>query len=132
MLEKYSYAITIILLISSIVSPIITAIINNRHQLAIKKIDMYETAKRNALSEFIDCAQATILNSDDSRETMNKYISSFDKLFIYFSDISVETIIPFDHARGNLSRNYSDENYKKANHELSKFVSSLSNQIKKI
>ncbi len=125
-----SLTITGIIALSAIFSPIITGIINNYHATKIKKMDMYETAKRNALSTFIDCAQAAILNSTD-RKIIDQYVCSFDKLFIYFSNISVETIKPFDHARGILVDNYNDDNYIKANHELCKLISTLSEQIKK-
>lgn len=128
MLEKYSYAITIILLISSIVSPIIVTFINNKQQIRIMQLNMYEEAKRKALSDFIDFAQATIYNSDNTLE----YISSFEKLFIYFSNISVETIKPFDHARANAVNNNTAENVRIANNELNTFIANLSKQIRKM
>ncbi len=122
--------VSIVIAIIALISPIVTAIINNCHQTKIKKMDMYETAKREALSDFILSAQATMFNSENS-EFLHKYATSFNKLFIYFSDISLETIKPFDHARIDLNNNDTSENYQKANYELSNIVSNLSKQIKK-
>lgn len=130
MLEKYSYAITIILLISSIVSPIVVAMINNKHQIKVMQLDMYEEAKRKALSDFIDCAQTTIYSSGDADATL-AYIISFEKLFIYFSDVSIEAIRPFDHSRTEAINNRTAESARIANNELNKFIANLSKQIQK-
>lgn len=124
MLEKYSYAITIILLISSIVSPIVTTIINNKHQLALKNLDMYENAKRKALSDFIECAEDFLLNPLYVEQSV-KYYASLDKLFIYFSNISLDTFIPLDKASKNI------DDLSTAKLELSKIAQELSKQIKK-
>lgn len=128
-MEFWSWTIAVILGLSAIVSPIITTVINNCHQTKIKKMDMYENAKRNVLSEFIMSAQASIFNSD--HDTMLEYITSLNKLFIYFSNISLESLKPFDHARAEVINNYSDEKYRIANRELNKIVFSLSKQIDK-
>lgn len=125
-----SLTITGIIALCAIVSPIVTALISNCHQTKLKKLDMYEEAKRKSLSDFIDSAQATIFNSDDA-DVLLEYTSNFDKLFIYFSDFSLETIKPFEDARVNLVKNSSAENLQIANRELSRIVFNLSKQIKK-
>lgn len=122
--------ISIIIAIIALISPIVTAIINNCHQTKIKKMDMYETAKREALTDFIHSAQATIFNSENP-EFMLSYIASFNKLFIYFTDISSETLNSFDRARADVANNLTEETFQKANYELSKIISNLSKQIKK-
>lgn len=119
-----------IIAVIAVISPIATAIISNWHQTKIKKLDMYEDAKRKTLSDFIDSAQGTMFNPDDV-EIMTEYLANFDKLFIYFSDISVETIKPFDRARANLANNSSPENLQDANRKLSYLIFDLSKQIKK-
>lgn len=123
-MEWFSYTVAVILLISSIVSPIITTLINNYHQTKLKKIDMYEEAKRKALSEFIECAQDYLLNLEYVEQSV-KYYSSLNRLFIYFTDIDLTTFIPFDNASKNTN------NYKVAISELTKIVQVLSKQIKK-
>lgn len=126
----FTITISIIIALIALVSPVVTAIINNCHQTKIKKLDMYETAKREALSDFIVSAQTTLFNSENS-EFMLKYIASFDKLFIYFSDISPKTLNPFDRARADIANDLTEENFQKANSELTKIIFELSKQIKK-
>lgn len=123
-MEWFSYTVAVILLISSIVSPVITTLINNHHQTKLKKIDMYEEAKRKALSEFIECAQDYLLNLEYVEQSV-KYYSSLNRLFIYFTDIDLTTFIPFDNACKIT------DNYKVAISELTKIVQFLSKQIKK-
>lgn len=114
----------------AVVSPIATAIISNWHQTKIKKLDMYEDAKRKALSDFIDSAQE-VMFSPDEIDAMVNYSANFDKLFIYFDNISVQTIKPFDSARTDYSNNPTSENLQTANRQLSYLVSNLSKQINK-
>lgn len=129
-MEWFSYAVAVILLISSVVSPIITTYMNNKHQKELKKIDIYENAKKEALSNFIESAQ--LLNYDfNNPEAMHEYCINFDKLFIYFSDISIDTLRSLENARSELSKNDNQENFKKANRELTKIVQVLSKQIVK-
>lgn len=123
-MEWFSYTVAVILFISSIVSPIITTLINNYHQLKIKKLNMYEKAKRDALSNFVESAQDYLLNFHSVEQSI-KYYSSINKLFIYFSDIDLSTFIPFEIASKE------SENYNKATYELSKIVQLLSEQIMK-
>ena len=124
-------SISIVFATIALISPIITTIINNRYQIKLKKLDMYEEAKRNALSDFIVSAQASILNSDNDEEVVLNYTSSFDKLFIYFSKISIETIKPFDKARAEANQDCNAETLQNANRELSKLIFTLSKQISK-
>ena len=119
-----------IIALIAIVSPIVTAIINNYYQIKLKKLDMYESAKRKALSDFVTSAQAAILNSD-SKEIVLEYTSNFDKLFIYFNDISTASITPFDRARVEVNTDFNEKNFQKANKELSIFIEKLSKQISK-
>ena len=129
-MEWFSYVVAIILLISSVISPIVTAIINNSHKAKIKKIEIYENDKKAALSEFITNAQLAVYNPDDPEIVLN-YAESFNKLSLYFKDFSLETIKPFDNARTEVAKNDCLENSKKANRELTNIVQNLSKQIKK-
>ena len=121
---------SILIALIALISPIVIAIINNIHESEIKKLDMYEAAKRGALSNFIDSAEAAILNYEDE-EAMLEYAANSDKLFIYFSNFSLELILPFETARAEVNRNNTAENFRKANRELSKLISKLSEEIKK-
>ena len=52
-MEFWSWTIAVILGLSAIISPIATAIINNKYQLKLKNIEVYELSKRTALENFI-------------------------------------------------------------------------------
>ena len=99
MLEKYSYAITIILLLSSIIYPIITAILNNRHNIKIKQIEIFEKDKKEALLDFIEKANLLLLSIDTepkntykTLKTQNDYCISMEKLPLYFSNFPIDLI----------------------------------------
>ena len=129
-MEWFSYTVAVILLVASIVSPIITTYMNNKHQKELKKIDIYEDAKKEALSNFIDTAQILNYNPTDC-DAMYEYCTAFDKLFIYFSDISLDSVKGLELARKEIAKNDTQENFKKANRELTKIVQTLSKQIVK-
>lgn len=129
-MEWFSYSVAVILLVASIISPIITTYMNNKHQKELKKIDIYEDAKKEALSNFIDSAQVLNYNPTDS-EAMYEYCIAFDKLFIYFSDISLDTVKELELVRKEIAKNDTQENFIKANRELTKIVQVLSKQIAK-
>ena len=123
MLEWYSYVVAIILLVSSVVSPWLVNKENNKHQLKLKKLDLYEASKRKALADFIDCAEDYLLNLHYVNQNV-KYYASMNKLFLYFSNIDLSLFVPFDKA-------CKDENITLATVELSKISQVLSKQIQK-
>lgn len=94
-MEFLSWTIAVILGVSAIISPIVTAKINNKHQLSLKKLDMYEDVKRKTLIEFIECAEIYLLDGTDVKQYIN-YYSSLDKLFIYFSNVNLDMFINFE------------------------------------
>ena len=49
-----SLTITSIIALCAIISPIITTALNNHHQSVMKKIEFYELAKRESLTNFIN------------------------------------------------------------------------------
>lgn len=126
-MEWFSYVIAIGIGLSAVISPWLVSRENNRHQLSLKKLDMYEAAKRNALSEFIQAAEDCLFNREYIEQNV-QYCASLDKLFIYFSNITIDLFKPFNDA---LPEAYNSGNYSKANYELTKIVQVLSQQIPK-
>lgn len=126
-LENFSYLIAFILLVASIISPIATAIINNKHQTNIKKLDMYENAKRDALSNFIDAAEHCLFASEYIDENM-EFSSAINKLFIYFDNVSMSSIKTLS---DKIAKTQKSNGYADANHALANIVQELSLQIKK-
>ena len=130
-LEWFSYVIAIAIGFSSIFSPIITMWLSNRHQIKIKEIDIYETAKRKALEDFVDIAQK-VLYYPNEYNILTDYACTTNRLFIYFSDFTIDTIQPFDNARAMSYREHTPSNIQQANLELTKIVRDLAKQIKKL
>lgn len=122
-MEWYSYAVAVILLISSVVSPWLVNKENNKHQLSLKKLDLYEASKRKALADFIDSAEDYLLNLHYVEQNV-KYYASMNKLFLYFSNLDLSMFVSFDKA-------CKEENISVATVELSKISQVLSKQISK-
>lgn len=122
-MEWFSWVVAVILLISSVISPWLVNKENNKHQLSLKKLDIYEKEKRKALTEFIECSEDYLLNSIYVEQTV-KYYSSVNKLFIYFSNINPTNFSNFENA-------VKSNNITSASNELSIIVQTLSEQIKK-
>lgn len=122
-MEWYSYAVAVILLVSSVVSPWLVNKENNKHQLNLKKLDLYEASKRKALADFIDSAEDYLLNLHYVEQNV-KYYASMNKLFLYFSNLDLTLFVPFEKA-------CKEENISVAIVELSKIPQALSTQVPK-
>ena len=113
---------TIVLCFVSIItaiSPIITAIINNRHTTKIKELEMYEVAKQQSLQDFVDnCCSYFSCPSDNNLKI--KVLSSMHKLLIYF-DIDKY-----------LQNNILEAINQGKNKLLNEVILNLSKQVKKI
>lgn len=117
-MEWFSYAVAVILFLSSVISPWLVNKENNKHQLSLKKLDMYEDAKRKSLNNFINSASR--LSSDYCNDNLDKYHYSLACLYIYFKEIPTEI--------KNLEGKYYDDSYFS---ELTSIVQVLSKQIAK-
>lgn len=70
----------------AVISPIITAIINNIYQANNKRLEMYELAKREALSEYIKALYTA--SSCNSPENISNYFICLNNLRLYFSNLN--------------------------------------------
>lgn len=116
-MEFWSWTIAVILGLSAIASPIITTLINNNYLSKIKKIEIYELAKRSSLQTFIKCASKCF--DSPTLGYLCEYYDSLNNLYIYFSDIPKE-INNLINLRGN-----------DFNQSLTNIVVKLSKQIAK-
>lgn len=129
-MEWFSWVVAVILLISSVVSPWLVNKENNKHQLNLKKLDMYEIAKRNALIEFIKCAQAVAYKPNDA-EIELEYQTAFNSLFVYFPNMKLDVIYTFEEYRAKLAKDDNIKDYQFASQALTNIVQELSKQIEK-
>lgn len=118
-MEWFSWVVAVILLISSVISPWLVNKSNNEHQLKLKKLDMYEEAKRKALTDFIKAC--TNLRFNDSLGASDEFNRSINCLYLYFNDIPAN-IFSLEKSRNN-GLDFSKE--------LTKIVQDLSKQITK-
>lgn len=118
-MEWFSWVVAVILLISSVISPWLVNKTNNEHQLKLKKLDIYEEAKRKALTDFIKAC--TNLRFNDSLGASDEFNRCVNCLYIYFNDIPTNI----------LSLEKSKNNGLDFSNELTEIVQSLSRQIAK-
>ncbi len=116
-MEWFSWTVAVILLISSVVSPIATTIINNKHQSKMKKIEMYQMAKRDALEKYIKSASRCF--NGTSVGNLYDYYEASNNLYIYFSKVPNE----INQLVGKSPQEF--------NALLAKIVQTLSKQIEK-
>lgn len=119
-METFSYIIAVALGLSAIISPIATTLINNYYSSKQKQIEIYELAKRQALSDYIEASHR--LATTHIPENEAKFYITLNKLFLFFPNL------PKDDFR-KLSEIYSDsEDQSLCSYEL---IEKLSKQIKK-
>ena len=75
--------LAIILSVIALISPSITAWINNRYQLKLEKIKVYETSKKEVLEKFIKSSQAYCVDNT-SPNIFSNYVESVLSLYAYF------------------------------------------------
>ena len=112
-----SNTVTIIIAVIALISPIATAWLNNHYQTKRENIQNYELAKRQALIDFIKCANDYHQHKTSSRTA--EYNSSLSNLYIYFSNIPKEI------------HNLENTNYNEFDKELNSIIVKLSSQVTK-
>ena len=113
--------ITTVIAVCAIISPVITAIINNVHQSKIKRIEIYELAKRQALTDYITASYNYL--SSQTTENKSKFFIALNNLYVYF-DISDFNY----HDLSSAINSYDCENH---SYYSQKLISNLSKQIEK-
>ena len=63
-------------------SPIFVALINNKHDIQNKKLEMYEKSKQDALKHFIDCC-SKYFTVDPNEQLRVEVLSAMHSLLIY-------------------------------------------------
>ena len=112
-----TYTITAIIALTSLASPIITTIINNKHNLKLKKLEYNSSIKQEILKNF-----ASSINSLFCEQYFDsEFHKDLNLLYIYF-DVD-ETLL-------NKIINTTYTNSKDFQKDVSELMKSLSKQIK--
>lgn len=73
--------LTMVLGLSAIFSPVITAYLNNNHALRMKRIENFEKEKLLAFQNLIDCVYNLV--KDTNEDTILNYYSAVSKVYLY-------------------------------------------------
>lgn len=122
-MEWFSWLIAIGVGLSAIISPIATAIINNKHQLKIKQIENYELSKRKALENYITASFN--LSANKNTDTEANFFVALNNLYLYFPEIdtiSYDDLSSFPYSSG----------IEESSCLFQKVIKNLSKQIQKI
>ena len=97
-MEWFSWTVAVILLISSVLSPWLVTHENNKQQLKLRKLYLFEISKRKVLENFINCASKNI-NSSMSPHEREEYTSALNVLYVYFGNVpkSINTLLNLNH-----------------------------------
>lgn len=116
----------VILGISAIISPIIVTVINNNHQLKLKRYENQELAKRQAIIDFIN-ATANCYSFDGSLDLKSStdFQKSCNKLLLYFPDIDIEILNEIRSSLHSTNINAKDKEIKQLIIKLSKQLTEI-------
>lgn len=86
--------VSIIIALCAIVSPIIVAIINNRHNIKIRYIDIANDYKMKAFEKYLDDVRK--LTSSDNENLIYIYNQSFSSAMLYASSNTLQFMFEID------------------------------------
>ena len=105
---------------------LLPSILNNRQQLKLKKIEINELAKRQAIIEFSDAvSDCANIGSGISLGKGIAYQKSINKLLLYFPDIDMDIITKLNQAVHDRDMNSKQEIIRPLIKELSKSLSEI-------
>lgn len=82
-MERLSTIMLAIVSAVTALSPMITTFMNNKHNLKMKKLEMYEKAKQDALKHFINAYSTYFAISPDEKHR-TEALAAMHTLLIYF------------------------------------------------
>lgn len=112
-----------IVAIVAVVSPTISTYLNNKYQLKIEKLKLFEKCKYDAIENFTKSVESYYYYRTSCQEVIN-FESSITNLFIYFS---IPNYSLFDKLKECINAN----DYQKTQFALSEITTFLSQQINK-
>ena len=67
--------------IAAIIAPVLTALINNLHQYRMRKLEMVQDKKIQAIQEYAESCSSYI--AQNHRAELSEYSKSYGKIFLY-------------------------------------------------
>lgn len=89
----WSTIIAIIALAVSVLSPVITTLVNNHHQRKSREWEFYEEHKAHAIENYLRCAGAVL---ESGRGDASEYGKSMGEILLYVSDSLRDKIVELD------------------------------------
>ena len=108
---------------ASIVSPIFSTYLNNNYQLKLRKLELFDKSRYEAVKDFTDAVEQYYHNRDYGDATA-EFESSISNLFLYFSIPDYSLFIKLKECIHN-------NDYEKTQFAVSEIVKFLSSQINK-
>mgnify|MGYP004625190803 FL=1 len=98
--------VTAILAIAAIISPIATAIINNRYQMKLKELEHQNQVekdsffyKRGVYEEYLSCTGRCI--ADETRDALKEYGKIYPLALIYFPESLIPELVAINESINN-------------------------------
>lgn len=116
-IEHISFAVAIGVAFGSIISSILITVINNHHQMKLKKMELYEVKRNNIIFKNIEslgkyAASISNICSDYSTPNLKSYSNSFGIALTIVKDSKlIEMMLEFDKLITSHSYNLMNEQY---------------------
>lgn len=88
--------VSVIIALCAIISPIIVALINNRHQIRMKQLEIARSHKINAFEIYLGCFEKCIKTK--SNANINNYSDAFGNAMLYASSSTRTIMLKVDNA----------------------------------
>lgn len=82
--------------LAAVLSPLITAVINNNKEIKIKRLDLFYTEKSKAYHDFSVCSAVYIeeyIIDEDNCPSKNKFVESFNNAYLVADDSTRKAMI---------------------------------------
>lgn len=109
--------------IAAVISPVFSTWLNNKYQLKLKKLELFDKCRYKAIENFTNSVEQYYHDRDYVEATVN-FESSISNLFLYFS---IPNYSVFDKLKECINNN----DYEKTQFAVSEIVKFLSSQIDK-
>lgn len=120
----FTVTFSVLLALSTVLANVVSTLLNNKHQIKIKKLEMYELQKREVLQNFINSTIECYKNNNDWRQN-KEFMKYLFTMQLYFKSANSEFIQTLNSLMDDVL-DKSDFNI-----QFAKIISKLSKEIQK-